>query len=126
VRELMDAGACLHCGGSGQVAVPAVERGGMVIRRARRLPCPTCGGIPRRVQVTAWPREEWEAAMARAGDLGLGWQPWQWERICAGDPYPGGWRWTDHDRGEPDAEPSGWRPCASLFDQARERREGRR
>jgi hypothetical protein len=126
VVELMDAGACLHCAGKGEVAVPVVERGGLVIRRARRLPCPTCGGIPRRVQVIEWPRREWEAAMARAGDLGAGWTAAEWARIRSGEVRPLGWRWTHHDELEPEASDSGWRPYRSLFDQARDAREGRR
>jgi hypothetical protein len=90
---------CLQCGGEGVVNVPAVTRGGLTIRKARRIPCPSCGGPVRRIQVTEWPRREWTEAMAAAGDLGLGWSGDEWARIRAGEVDPDGMRFT----GRPDA-----------------------
>jgi hypothetical protein len=92
-------GACLACGGSGQVDVPAVHRGSLLIRRARRIPCPDCGGPVRRIEVTEWPKHEWTQAMAAAGDAGFGWSADEWARIRAGDVDPDGRRFT----GRPDA-----------------------
>lgn len=65
-------GACLQCGGAGSIRVPAATRGELVIRRAMTIPCPTCGGPPRHIQVTEWPRDAWVAGLAVAGDLGFG------------------------------------------------------
>jgi hypothetical protein len=90
---------CLQCGGEGAVSVPEVRRGGLLIRNARRIPCPTCGGRPRRIQVNELPRDQWTAGMAAAGDVGLGWQPDEWALIRAGQPNPDGRRIT----GRPDA-----------------------
>jgi hypothetical protein len=92
-------GVCLHCGGDGTVDVPATVRGSLLIRKARRVSCPTCGGRPRHIEVTEWPKREWTQAMAAAGDLGLGWQADEWARIRAGDVNPDGRRIT----GRPDA-----------------------
>jgi hypothetical protein len=90
---------CLQCGDDGVVTVPAVTRGSLTIRKPRRIPCPTCGGRPRHIEVTEWPKREWTQAMAAAGDLGLGWQADEWARIRAGDVDPDGRRFT----GRPDA-----------------------
>jgi hypothetical protein len=92
-------GLCLHCGDAGTVDLSLVTRGGLLVRPGRRIPCPTCGGHLRRITVTEWPRREWTEAMARAGDLGLGWQPDEWARIRAGELDPDGRRIT----GRPDA-----------------------
>jgi hypothetical protein len=90
---------CLTCGGSGQGDVPAVHRGSLLIRRARRIGCPDCGGPVRRIEVTEWPKREWTQAMAAAGDAGFGWSADEWARIRAGDVDPDGRRFT----GRPDA-----------------------
>jgi hypothetical protein len=92
-------GACLGCGGSGQVDVPAVHRGSLLIRRARRIPCPDCGGPVRRIEVTEWPKREWTQAMAAAGDAGLGWSGAEWSRIQNGEPNPDGMRFTGRGEG---------------------------
>jgi hypothetical protein len=92
-------GACLQCGGAGTVDVPAVHRGSLLIRRARRVPCPDCGDPVRRIEVIEWPRREWVQAMAAAGDAGFGWQLDEWARIRAGELDPDGRRFT----GRPDA-----------------------
>jgi hypothetical protein len=91
-------GACLGCGGAGLVRIPPVTRGGLLIRRARTIPCPTCGGVPVRIQVNELPRAEWAEGMARAGDMGVGWTPEEWAERQAGNPNPRGWRWTHLDR----------------------------
>lgn len=90
---------CLHCGGEGTVNVPATRRGSLLIRKARRINCPTCGGRPRHIRVTEWPQAEWIEGMRVAGDLGAGWSPSEWARIRAGELDPGGRRIT----GKPDA-----------------------
>jgi transposase len=90
-------GACLHCGGVGTVQVPTATRGRVVIRYGRAIDCPTCGGIPKRVQVNELPREEWAEGMRVAGDMGIGWTAEEWAERQAGNPNPGGWRWTHHD-----------------------------
>jgi transposase-like protein len=90
---------CLQCGDDGTVNVPAVTRGSLLIRKARRIPCPSCGGPVRRIEVTEWPKREWTQAMAAAGDAGLGWSADEWARIRAGDVNPDGMRFT----GRPDA-----------------------
>jgi hypothetical protein len=90
---------CLQCGGAGTVDVPATTRSGLTIRPARRLPCPSCGGPVRRIQVTEWPRREWTEAQAAAGDAGFGWSGDEWARIRAGELDPDGRRIT----GRPDA-----------------------
>jgi hypothetical protein len=87
-------GLCLQCGGAGTVELPPVTRGSLLVRPGRRIPCPTCGGRVRRIQVTEWPKREWTQAMARAGDAGLGWQPDEWARIRAGELNPDGRRFT--------------------------------
>jgi hypothetical protein len=92
-------GACLQCGDEGTVNVPATFRGSLLIRKAQRLPCPSCGGRPRHIEVTEWPKREWAQAMAVAGDLGLGWSGDEWARIRAGEMDPDGRRFT----GRPDA-----------------------
>jgi transposase-like protein len=91
-------GACLHCGGAGVIQVPTIQRGPVVIRWGRELPCPTCGGRPVRIQVNELPRDEWVDGMARAGDMGIGWRADEWAKIRAGNPNPNGWRWTHLDR----------------------------
>jgi transposase-like protein len=93
------AGQCVQCGGSGSVDVPATTRGGLPVRKARRIPCPSCGGPVRRVQVNELGRREWAEGMRVAGDLGLGWSPDEWRLIRAGEVDPDGRRWT----GRPDA-----------------------
>lgn len=90
---------CLHCGDEGVVNVPAVTRGSLTIRRARRVSCPTCGGRPRHIEVVELPRREWAEGMRVAGDAGLGWNGAEWERIRDGEPNPDGMRFT----GRPDA-----------------------
>jgi hypothetical protein len=90
-------GACLQCGGAGIVQVPATMRGSLLIRRARRVPCPTCGGAPRIVRVTEWPRDEWVKAMALAGDAGFGWDEREWAMIRGGESNPDGHRFTGRD-----------------------------
>jgi hypothetical protein len=92
-------GACLQCGGAGIVQIPAVRRGKLIVRQARRVPCPTCGGPPRRVQVVELPPREWADGMRVAGDAGFGWRPDEWARIRAGELDPDGRRFT----GRPDA-----------------------
>ena len=92
-------GVCVHCGGDGVVVVPAVTRGPLTIRKPRRLPCPTCGGRPRRIEVVELPRREWVEGLRVAGDAGLGWSGAEWERIRNGEPNPDGMRFT----GRPDA-----------------------
>jgi hypothetical protein len=99
IADRMAAGSCLRCGGAGIVQVSAVTRGSLTVRRARRLPCPSCGGPVRRIQVTEWPRREWTEAQAAAGDAGFGWSPDEWARIRAGELDPDGRRIT----GRPDA-----------------------
>jgi hypothetical protein len=89
---------CLSCGGAGEIRVPSIQRGPVVIRWGKTIPCPTCGGRPVRVQVTEWPREEWAEAMRRAGDMGIGWSVQEWAEIRAGNPNPRGYRWTHRDR----------------------------
>ena len=87
-RALADrylAGQCVHCGGSGQVHLEPVQRGNLVIRRARTIPCPSCGGPPRTIVVVEHDRDTWRAGLARAGDAGLGWSGDEWARIRAGD-----------------------------------------
>jgi hypothetical protein len=91
-------GACLHCGGVGTVQVPTATRGRVVIRYGRTIPCPTCGGVPVRVQVNELPPREWAEGMRVAGDMGIGWTAEEWALIRAGEPNPNGWRWTHHDR----------------------------
>lgn len=91
-------GACLHCGGAGEVRVPAIQRGPVVIRSGRTIACPTCGGRPLRIQVNELPRAEWAEGMRRAGDMGLGWSVQEWAEIRAGNPNPRGYRWTHRDR----------------------------
>jgi hypothetical protein len=86
--------ACLQCGGVGTIGVPEVCHGSLLVRRARTIPCPTCGGSPRRIQVNELPRAEWADGMRVAGDLGLGWQPDEWRLIRAGEPNPDGRRFT--------------------------------
>jgi hypothetical protein len=98
IAERMAAGSCLRCGGAGIVGVPAVRRGSLIIRRARRIGCPDCGGPLRHVQVVEHPPADWTAAQAAAGDLGMGWQPDEWRLIRAGEPNPDGRRFT----GRPD------------------------
>jgi hypothetical protein len=78
--------------------MPAIQRGPVVIRYGRTIPCPTCGGRPVRIQVNELPRAEWAEGMARAGDMGIGWTAEEWEKIRAGNPNPNGWRWTHLDR----------------------------
>jgi transposase-like protein len=92
------AGVCLHCGGAGEVRMPAIQRGPVVIRYGQTIPCPTCGGRPVRIQVNELPRAEWAEGMARAGDMGIGWTAEEWEKIRAGNLNPNGWRWTHLDR----------------------------
>jgi transposase-like protein len=91
-------GVCLHCGGAGEIRVPAIQRGPVVIRWGKTIPCPTCGGRPVRIQVNELPREEWAEAMRRAGDMGIGWSVQEWAEIRAGNPNPLGYRWTHRDR----------------------------
>jgi hypothetical protein len=90
---------CLRCEGSGLVHLAPVRRGTLVIRVARTIPCPDCGAPTRRIQVTEWPRAEWNAAMARAGDAGFGWSASEWRLIRQGEVDPDGRRIT----GRPDA-----------------------
>jgi hypothetical protein len=90
---------CLQCGGEGTVNVPAVTRGSLTVRKPRRLPCPTCGGRPRHIEVVELPRREWAEGLRVAGDAGLGWHADEWARIRAGDVNPDGMRFT----GRPDA-----------------------
>ena len=99
IRERMAAGVCLRCGGAGRVVIPPVRRGSVLIRRARRIGCPDCGGPVRHIQVVEHPPEAWTEAQAAAGDAGLGWSPDEWARIRAGEPDPDGRRMT----GRPDA-----------------------
>jgi hypothetical protein len=84
------------------VDIPAVTRGGLVIRRARRLPCPECGGRVRHLEVVELPRAEWFEGLKTAGDLGAGWRPDQWGEVLAGGD-PDGYRFSDGDRLEPGA-----------------------
>ena len=80
--------------------VPATTtRGSLTVRKARRIPCPTCGGVVRHLEVVELPRREWVEGMRVAGDLGLGWQADEWARIRAGNVNPDGQRFT----GRPDA-----------------------
>jgi hypothetical protein len=90
---------CLHCGGEGTVTVPATTRGGLTVRRARRIPCPSCGGVVRHLEVVELPRREWVEGLRVAGDAGLGWNADEWRRIRNGDVDPDGMRFT----GRPDA-----------------------
>ena len=90
-------GVCVHCGGEGVVKVPAVTRGSLTIRRARRLPCPTCGGVVRRLEVTEIPRRDWAEGLRVAGDFGFGWNGREWSMIRAGEVNPDGYQWTGHD-----------------------------
>jgi len=92
-------GACLHCGGEGTVNVPATTRGTLTIRKARRLPCPTCGGRPRHIEVVEQPKAAWIEGLRAAGDAGFGWSGAEWARIRAGELDPDGRRIT----GRPDA-----------------------
>jgi DNA-directed RNA polymerase subunit RPC12/RpoP len=71
IAQRMAGGVCLRCGGAGRVHIPEVRRGSLLIRRARKVRCPDCGG-PVRIQVTEWPKAEWTEAMALAGDAGFG------------------------------------------------------
>jgi hypothetical protein len=96
-RYLM--GACLHCGGDGTISVRATTRGTLTIRKPRRVPCPTCGGRPRHIEVVELPRREWVEGMRVAGDAGFGWSGDEWARIRAGEMDPDGRRFT----GRPDA-----------------------
>jgi transposase-like protein len=89
------AGGCLTCANDGTITVPATYRGSLLIRAAKTIPCPTCGGRPIRIQVNELPRGEWAAGMARAGDLGIGWSPESWARIRAGEVHPDGRRFTE-------------------------------
>jgi hypothetical protein len=98
ILRRMVAGQCLRCGGAGRVTIPAVVRGSLTIRPARRIVCPNCGGPPRHLEVVEHPREDWRQGQATAGDLGAGWQPDEWARIRAGDVDPDGRRFT----GRPD------------------------
>ena len=95
----MAAGFCLRCGGQGTVIIPEVRRGSLVLRRARRLVCPNCGGVPRHVEVVEHHPAVWVQGLATAGDAGLGWSPSEWVRIRAGEVNPDGQRIT----GRPDA-----------------------
>jgi transposase-like protein len=92
-------GVCLGCGGSGTVDLPPVRRGSLLLRRARRIVCPDCGGVPLRIQVNELPRREWAEGMRVAGDAGLGWHADEWACIRAGEVDPDGYRIT----GRPDA-----------------------
>jgi hypothetical protein len=97
IAERYASGACLQCGGAGTVDVPATRRGGLIVRKARRLPCPSCGGPVRRIQVTELPRREWAEGMRVAGDAGFGWSGDEWRLIRSGEPNPDGLRWTGRD-----------------------------
>jgi hypothetical protein len=88
---------CLQCDDEGVVSVPAVTRGSLTIRKARRLVCPKCGGRPRHIEVVEHPRGAWLEGLAAAGDLGLGWNGREWAMIRAGEPHPDGFRWTGRD-----------------------------
>jgi hypothetical protein len=88
---------CLQCGGEGVVNVPATTRGSLTVRRARRIPCPSCGGPVRRIEVVSHPRGVWLEGLAAAGDLGLGWNGREWAMIQGGEPHPDGYRWSGHD-----------------------------
>jgi hypothetical protein len=90
---------CLSCGDDGTIVVPAITRGSLTIRKARRIPCPTCGGRPRHLEVVELPRREWVEGLRVASDLGLGWSGDEWARIRAGEVDPDGMRFT----GRPDA-----------------------
>jgi hypothetical protein len=85
---------CLQCDDEGVITVPATRRGGLTIRRARRLVCPTCGGRPLRIEVVVHPRGKWLEGLAAAGDAGFGWSAAEWSRIQAGDVNPDGMRFT--------------------------------
>jgi hypothetical protein len=85
-------GICLRCGGVGIVGIPAVMRGSLVLRRARRMRCPDCGGVPRVVQVVEHGRDTWVQGMALAAELGAGWSPEQWAMIRRGEVDPDGYR----------------------------------
>lgn len=87
-------GVCVHCGGDGVISVPATTRGNLTVRKARRLPCPTCGGRPRHIEVVELPRREWAEGLRVAGDAGFGWSGAEWERIRGGDVNPDGMRYT--------------------------------
>jgi hypothetical protein len=93
-----ECGACLHCGGLGTIHVPSVKRGPVVIRYGHDVPCPTCGGVPVRIQVNELPRAKWVEGMRQAGDMGIGWSAAEWAEIRAGNPNPRGYRWTHRDR----------------------------
>jgi hypothetical protein len=95
---------CLQCGGDGVVVVPATTRGSLTIRKARRLPCPTCGGRPRHIEVVELPRREWAEGLRVAGDAGLGWSGAEWSRIQNGEPDPDGMRFTGRGEGRPPRE----------------------
>jgi hypothetical protein len=97
-------GACLGCGGDGVVVVPAVTRGSLTIRKARRVPCPTCGGRVRHIEVVELPRREWFEGLRVASDLGLGWSGAEWSRIQNGEPDPDGQRFTGRGEGRPPRE----------------------
>jgi hypothetical protein len=97
VVEWASKGACLGCGGAGSVKVPPVRHGGLLVRSGRRIPCPDCGGVPRRIQVNELPRAEWVEGLRVAGDMGLGWNEEEWAMIRAGNPHPDGYRFTGRD-----------------------------
>jgi hypothetical protein len=90
---------CLQCDDEGVVSVPAVTRGSLTVRKPRRLPCPTCGGRPRHIEVVELPRREWAEGLRVAGDAGLGWNGAEWERIRNGEPNPDGMRFTGRGEG---------------------------
>jgi hypothetical protein len=98
ILRRMERGQCLRCGGLGRVAIPAVTRGSLVLRPARRIVCPNCGGPIRHLEVVEHGRDAWREAQAAAGDLGLGWSPDEWGLIRAGEVDPDGRRIT----GRPD------------------------
>jgi hypothetical protein len=97
IAERMAAGSCLRCGGQGVVTIPAVIRGSLVLSSARRMRCPNCGGVPRRIQVNELPAGAWAEGMRVAGDAGLGWNEREWRMIRGGQPNPDGYRWTGRD-----------------------------
>jgi hypothetical protein len=71
------------------VDLAPVNRGSLLVRPGRRIPCPTCGGVPFIVQVSELPRAEWVEGLAVAGDMGLGWNGREWAMIRAAEAHPG-------------------------------------
>jgi hypothetical protein len=89
----------VRCGGGGLVRIPEVRRGSLLIRRARTIECPDCGGPVRHLEVVEHGRDSWMEGQRTAADAGFGWSGAEWARIRAGELDPDGMRFT----GRPDA-----------------------